>query len=57
MQEKIDKDYISGNTIHWGIADVLTDDVVGTSAIIVDLTKEKVNWVVSYYPEPVGKGR
>ncbi|HEU4789055.1 MAG TPA: GNAT family protein [Flavobacterium sp.] len=30
MQLKINKDYIDGNSIHWGIADNLTNKIIGT---------------------------
>lgn len=30
MQDRIDKDYLNGNSIHWGIADKLSDKIVGT---------------------------
>jgi ribosomal-protein-alanine N-acetyltransferase len=30
MQDKINKDYFDGNSIHWGIADKLTNKIVGT---------------------------
>lgn len=30
MQEKINKDYQNGNSIHWGIIDKATDTIVGT---------------------------
>jgi ribosomal-protein-alanine N-acetyltransferase len=30
MQDKINKDYIEGNSIHWGIADHLTNKIIGT---------------------------
>ena len=30
MQAKINKDYFDGNSIHWGIAEKLTDKIVGT---------------------------
>lgn len=30
MQNKIDKDYIAGNSIHWGIAENSTNKIVGT---------------------------
>ncbi len=30
MQAKIDKDYLEGNSIHWGIVDNLTNKIVGT---------------------------
>lgn len=30
MMAKIDKDYDDGNSIHWGIEDILTNKIVGT---------------------------
>ncbi len=30
MQIKINRDYSDGNSIHWGIADKLTDEIIGT---------------------------
>lgn len=30
MQAKINNDYIAGNSIHWGIADNLTNKIIGT---------------------------
>ena len=30
MQDKINKDYFDGNSIHWGIADKSTNKIVGT---------------------------
>ncbi|KIA87753.1 GCN5 family acetyltransferase [Flavobacterium sp. AED] len=30
MQAKINKDYIEGNSVHWGIADNLTNKIIGT---------------------------
>jgi len=30
MQDKINKDYMEGNSIHWGIADNLTNKIIGT---------------------------
>lgn len=30
MQAKINKDYVDGNSIHWGIADHLTNKIMGT---------------------------
>lgn len=30
MQEKISGDYVDGNSIHWGIADKVTNKIVGT---------------------------
>lgn len=39
MQEKINKDYINGNSIHWGIADKLTNKIVGTCGYYRGLDK------------------
>lgn len=30
MQDKINKDYLEGNSIHWGIADNSTNKIIGT---------------------------
>lgn len=30
MQAKINSDYFDGNSIHWGVADKLTNNIVGT---------------------------
>lgn len=30
MQNKIDTDYMNGNSIHWGVEDNLTNNIVGT---------------------------
>lgn len=30
MQDKINKDYMNGNSIHWGIADRVTNKIIGT---------------------------
>jgi ribosomal-protein-alanine N-acetyltransferase len=30
MQAKIDKDYMEGNSVHWGIAENLTNKIIGT---------------------------
>lgn len=39
MQAKIDKDYLYGNSIHWGIADKLTNKIVGTCGYYRGLDK------------------
>jgi ribosomal-protein-alanine N-acetyltransferase len=39
MQSKINKDYLTGNSIHWGIADKLTNDIVGTCGYYRGLEK------------------
>ena len=39
MQEKIDKDYKQGNSIHWGIADNVSNNIVGTCGYYRGLDK------------------
>ncbi|SHG59131.1 ribosomal-protein-alanine N-acetyltransferase [Flavobacterium fluvii] len=39
MQVKINQDYIDGNSIHWGIADQLTNKIVGTCGYYRGLDK------------------
>jgi [ribosomal protein S5]-alanine N-acetyltransferase len=39
MQAKIDQDYSDGNSIHWGIADKLTNKIVGTCGYYRGLDK------------------
>lgn len=39
MQTKIDKDYIDGNSIHWGIADHVTNKIIGTCGYYRGLDK------------------
>lgn len=39
MQAKIDNDYLEGNSIHWGIADKLTNKIVGTCGYYRGLDK------------------
>jgi len=39
MQEKINEDYNNGNSIHWGIADKLTNKIVGTCGYYRGLDK------------------
>lgn len=39
MQVKIDKDYLDGNSIHWGIIDNLTGKIVGTCGFYRGLEK------------------
>ena len=39
MQTKINKDYLDGNSIHWGIADKLTNKIVGTCGYYRGLDK------------------
>ncbi len=40
MQEKINKDYHEGNSIHWGITDNLTNNIVGTCGYYRGFDKE-----------------
>ena len=39
MQAKINKDYSKGNSIHWGIADNLTNKIIGTCGYYRGLDK------------------
>lgn len=39
MQDKINKDYLEGNSIHWGIADNTTNKIVGTCGYYRGLDK------------------
>lgn len=39
MQAKINTDYLDGNSIHWGIADKLTNKIVGTCGYYRGLDK------------------
>ena len=39
MQAKINKDYIDGNSVHWGIADNLTNKIIGTCGYYRGLDK------------------
>ena len=39
MQTKINEDYLNGNSIHWGIADKLTNKIVGTCGYYRGLEK------------------
>ncbi|WP_246566183.1 hypothetical protein [Kaistella soli] len=48
MQAKIDMDYRNGSSIHWGIADPLTDKLSVPADIIAGWTKVKVNWAAFY---------
>ena len=56
MQEKIDKDYISGNTIHWAIADILTDDIIGTCGQYRGLDKGEGELGCVLLPRARGQG-
>jgi [ribosomal protein S5]-alanine N-acetyltransferase len=39
MQAKINKDYLHGNSIHWGIADISTNKIIGTCGYYRGLDK------------------
>jgi len=39
MQDKIDRDYLEGNSIHWGITDKLSGNIVGTCGYYRGLRK------------------
>jgi len=56
MQTKIDKDYIDGNSIHWGISDKLTNKIVGTCGYYRGLDKEEGELGCVLLPQYRGKG-
>lgn len=56
MQAKINQDYINGNTIHWGIADNLTNNVVGTCGYYRGLNKGEGELGCVLLPQYRGRG-
>lgn len=56
MQAKINKDYFDGNSIHWGIADKLTNKIVGTCGYYRGLDKGKGELGCVLLPQYRGKG-
>jgi RimJ/RimL family protein N-acetyltransferase len=56
MQAKIDKDYDAGNSIHWGIADSRTNDLVGTCGYYRGLDKGHGELGCILLPQYRGKG-
>ena len=56
MQDKINQDYLDGNSIHWGIADNLTDKIVGTCGYYRGFDKEAGELGCVLLPAYRGKG-
>ena len=56
MQAKINKDYFDGNSIHWGIADKLTNKIVGTCGYYRGLDKGEGELGCVLLPQYRGQG-
>jgi len=56
MQAKINEDYNNGNSIHWGIADKLTNKIVGTCGYYRGLEKGEGELGCVLLPQYRGKG-
>lgn len=56
MQAKINKDYLDGNSIHWGIADKLTNKIVGTCGYYRGLDKGEGELGCVFLPQCRGQG-
>lgn len=56
MQAKINKDYFDGNSIHWGIADKLTNKIVGTCGYYRGLDKGEGELGCILLPQYKGQG-
>lgn len=56
MQTRIDKDYLDGNSIHWGIADKLTNKIVGTCGYYRGLDKGEGELGCVLLPKYRGQG-
>lgn len=56
MQSKINVDYINGNSIHWGIADKLTNKIVGTCGYYRGLDKGEGELGCVLLPQYRGQG-
>ncbi len=56
MQAKIDEDYNKGNSIHWGIADKLTNKIVGTCGYYRGLNKGEGELGCILLPQFHGQG-
>lgn len=56
MQEKINDDYNEGKTIHWGIADNLTNKIIGTCGYYRGLDKGTGELGCVLLPQYRGKG-
>lgn len=56
IQAKINKDYFDGNSIHWGIADKLTDKIVGTCGYYRGLDQGEGELGCVLLPQNEGQG-
>lgn len=56
MQTKIDEDYLDGSSIHWGIADKLTNKIVGTCGYYRGLYKGEGELGCVLLPQYRGQG-
>ena len=56
MQAKINMDYVNGNSIHWGIADKLTNKITGTCGYYRGLNKGEGELGCVLLPQHRGKG-
>jgi len=56
MQSKINEDYTNGNSIHWGIADKLTNKIVGTCGYYRGLDKGEGELGCVLLPQYRGQG-
>ena len=56
MQAKINKDYIDGNSVHWGIADNFTNKIIGTCGYYRGLDKGMGELGCVLLPQYRGKG-
>ena len=56
MQTKINEDYTNGNSIHWGIADKLTNRIVGTCGYYRGLDKGEGELGCVLLPQLRGQG-
>lgn len=56
MQEKIDKDYDEGNSIHWGIEELSTNKIVGTCGYYRGLDKGEGELGCVLLPQFRGQG-
>lgn len=56
MQEQINKDYFEGNSIHWAIADKITNKIVGTCGYYRGLEKGEGELGCVLLPQYRGQG-
>jgi ribosomal-protein-alanine N-acetyltransferase len=56
MQDRINQDYADGNSIHWGIIDLLTDKIVGTCGYYRGLEKGEGELGCVLLPQYRGQG-